>query len=114
MHADAAVERASFCPIESSRTEWISILIFFFSIRIMNKLSYGIANLISRKEKIYRAGYQFRFVSLFVLTCFNFTVISIYIYIRFTWLVAMLRSFYKNTATLKSSFKKGKNLSFGL
>lgn len=80
----------------------------------MNKLTYGIANLISRKEEIYRAGYQFRFVSLFVLTCFNFTVISIYIYIRFTWLVAMLRSFYKNTATLKSSFKKGKNLSFGL
>lgn len=82
----------------------------------MNKLSYGIANLISRKEEIYRTGYQFRFVSLFVLICFNFTVISIYIYIyiRFTWLVAMLRSFYKNTATLKSSFKKGKNLSFGL
>lgn len=47
----------------------------------MNKLSYGIANLISRKEEIYRTGYQFRFVSLFVLICFNFTVISIYIYI---------------------------------
>lgn len=55
----------------------------------MNKLSYGIANLISRKEKIYRAGYQFRFVSLFVLTCFNFTVISVYIYYIYIYKIYM-------------------------